>query len=432
MPCRVRAENNAPLWIWFLAVASLFIGATACSRSEAGPSRGLNGQLASLPYLAETEVAAADRGKLGVTVTSPRAEKAGLNVYCSERNRYFSLLDMAGKVARRVKLPGFCWLVEPFGDEFLVLHRPRRSSAADLSRIRSDGSVAWTTPGPMHHDVTIQDDRTVVALAQQRGTLRYKDRDLPVINDEIWTVDLESGAIRAKLPLAPLLEPLVLPSSLDALHRDAREGFNKHSNTSDLYHTNSIQVLPHDTEFARKGDYLLSSRHLDLVFVVAADGSSLRWSWGRGELEAPHHPTLQPDGTILLFDNGAHTPFRGQNRGYSRVLRVSPPSGDIVWRYEHPRPPVFFSETRGSAQTLSNGNILVAESDRGRWFEVTPDGVLAWEFWTRDSRKEEADGTFMRATTYRVLRLPVDDPPGENPALVAGRDTARTAAPVAR
>lgn len=44
-------------------------------------------------------------------------------------------------------------------------------------------------------------------------------------------------------------------------------------------------------------------------------------------------------------------------------------------------PESFFTRRGGMAQVLPNGNLLVAQSDAGRLFEITGDGEIAWDFW---------------------------------------------------
>ncbi|MFE9137977.1 hypothetical protein [Streptomyces sp. NPDC007355] len=48
---------------------------------------------------------------------------------------------------------------------------------------------------------------------------------------------------------------------------------------------------------------------------------------GPGELSGQHQPSAQPDGTILVFDNG-------RRAGRSRVLGVEPVTRAVVWQYE--------------------------------------------------------------------------------------------------
>ena len=106
-------------------------------------------------------------------------------------------------------------------------------------------------------------------------------------------------------------------------------------------------------------------------------------------------PTLLANGNILIFDNG-------YARGFSRVIELDPTSLEVVWSYQGEPPSEFFSDRRGSAQRLPNGNTLICESERGHVFEVTPDGTRVWEFWN----PEIVDGK--RKRIYRFMRLAPD------------------------
>ena len=120
------------------------------------------------------------------------------------------------------------------------------------------------------------------------------------------------------------------------------------------------------------------------------------------ELDLPHHASLLENGNILLFDNGT-------SRKYSRVLEVNPGTEKIEWEYKAPNPESFYSETRGAAQRLPNGNTLITESHKGRVFEVTPDKEIVWEFYNpqiqtvRNKKTDKKEKK--RATIYRMSRI---------------------------
>jgi hypothetical protein len=97
------------------------------------------------------------------------------------------------------------------------------------------------------------------------------------------------------------------------------------------------------------------------------------WAWGEGELEWPHYPVMLASGNILVYDNGVF-------REYSRIIEVNPLTEEIEWEYRADPPESFYSETRGAAQRLPNGNTLICDSTDGRVFEVTPDGTTVWEW----------------------------------------------------
>jgi Arylsulfotransferase (ASST) len=85
-----------------------------------------------------------------------------------------------------------------------------------------------------------------------------------------------------------------------------------------------------------------------------------------------------PNGNLLLFDNGPHR--LDHPMPFSRVIEVELATKQIVWRYQERRESNFFSPRISNAQRLPNGNTLICEGDFGRFFEVTRDGELVWEY----------------------------------------------------
>jgi hypothetical protein len=65
---------------------------------------------------------------------------------------------------------------------------------------------------------------------------------------------------------------------------------------------------------------------------------------------------------------------------FSRVIEVELANKQIVWKYQENRECEFFSPRISNAQRLPNGNTLVCEGDFGRFFEVTSEGELVWEY----------------------------------------------------
>ncbi|OPZ08885.1 MAG: hypothetical protein BWZ10_02614 [candidate division BRC1 bacterium ADurb.BinA364] len=90
----------------------------------------------------------------------------------------------------------------------------------------------------------------------------------------------------------------------------------------------------------------------------------------------------------------------------------------MVWRYEDRAG--FFSAYRAGVQRLPNGNTLIAESDAGRIFEVTPEKEIVWDYYHPFLAQRGVGGTqglhVYRATRYsetqveNVLAAWADDP----------------------
>jgi hypothetical protein len=173
-----------------------------------------------------------------------------------------------------------------------------------------------------------------------------------------------------------------------------------HNQAQDIFHANSVQVLHRDEPgLFRAGDLLVSILRMDMIAVLDQDSGQMIWSWGRGRLEEAHHATQLENGDILVFDNGVR-------RGYSRILRISPSTGKLVWKYEAEPPQSFFSLRRGGAQALPGGNVLITNTDSGQVFEVTPDGDVVWEFLSDSVQSAGAESK--RAAIYRMERVSRD------------------------
>ena len=84
------------------------------------------------------------------------------------------------------------------------------------------------------------------------------------------------------------------------------------------------------------------------------------------------------------------------------VVCLDRKDGKIAWQYQGTPPTSFFSATRGGAQPLANGNVLITETTKGHVFEVTRAGKIVWEFWNTDF-----DGG-ARHSIYRMRRIPLE------------------------
>jgi Arylsulfotransferase (ASST) len=130
-------------------------------------------------------------------------------------------------------------------------------------------------------------------------------------------------------------------------------------------HANAVEELPN-------GNIMLSFRNICTIIQIDRKSGDIIWKMGPPELAVQHAPTLLPNGNILIFDNGLHAS--------SRVIEVQPSTKAIVWKFQEPVPTDFFSPRIGNAQRLPNGNTLIDEGLFGRFFEVTSDGEVVWEY----------------------------------------------------
>ena len=154
------------------------------------------------------------------------------------------------------------------------------------------------------------------------------------------------------------------------------------------------------------GRILMSFRFTNTIAIVDRASGDIDWRWGPGRLAGPHDPTWLEDGTVLVFDNGAHRTHTTID--YSRVVQVDPATDEIVWEYKENPVYDFSSFICSGAQRLANGNTLICECTKGRLFEVTRDGDLVWEFVSPFYYEHPIFGT--NNMVFRCMRYDADDP----------------------
>lgn len=387
-----------------LAVLAVVVGVVCWLRpwgrdSRPGDPRAIE-RLKSLPYATWTAVGEQEALVHGVVRHERGRAWPGVNLYSSETEPGAFLLDMEGEILlyledsrRRARPWKLIEAVPP--DRFAAL-----AADGEILLVDRRGRILWERRRTFHHDFEVEADGTLWAIDRRVRRVPQLSRLKPVRDDHLVAISAE-GRLELEVSSVELL--LGEPELLAVAESQRRPALDLEV---DVFHTNTITPLPYDVVrdgrvLFEAGDLLTCWRNLDTVAVVDPRGPDrkprLRWFWGPGEIEWPHHPTLVEGGNLLIFDNGTF-------RGWSRVIELDPVSGEIVWEYRGDPPESFFTSSRGSAQRLPNGNTLITDSMSGRVFEVTPGGEIVWEF-VEPRTRERWRGT-ERATIYRMTRLP--------------------------
>lgn len=346
--------------------------------------------LRSLPYLGYTREKV-DKKQIGVMKYIVELSFDGYNYYggydgCSEEKT----IDMQGdSVAFRLEC------IRGINIRNLLVRRNEY-----IVKYDSNGNVVWVEGKlPCHHDFTISDDNTILALSTEKH--KYKGRD--IIFDVIMELSCD-GDILSRWSTYENLNYLRQFHGSSPLDKQADPNTVMHEEDYgdyDYYHMNSIQILPatpigkEDKRF-QKGNWLISLSETRLVLILDKKTRKIVWHWSADEIEDVHMPRMLNNGNILILDNGD----RGE-RDFSRVIELNPANKEIVWEYTADPPETFFTDFGGSAQRLPNGNTLITETEKGRVFEITKNKEIVWE-WFNPKINEEGK----RETVYRMLRLP--------------------------
>lgn len=336
-------------------------------------------KISTLGYLdVSPEPAAA--AQMGVTILDEERSYPGYNLYTIRNQRAAELIDARGReVHRWHQKEDFAWVrsvLLPNGDLLVVGDLPRdpatttkRTAPRFAMRLNWDNEVIWKRKLSAHHDIVITPDDRIGVLTV-RGRRPPGSPPSAIVVEDFVTLLNQDGEVEEERSLEQMLR--ARPDLFTFL--PGGRGRRKW----DPLHSNSLRWMT-DESLATKdaiyslGNIIVCFRHQNSVAIFDWEKQEVVWTWGQGDLDEPHDAVVLDTGNILIFDNGP-------KRNWSRVLELDPLTKEIVWEYRAPTPRDFFSGARGGNQRLPNGNTLITESNKGRAFEVTPNGDIVWEF----------------------------------------------------
>lgn len=177
---------------------------------------------------------------------------------------------------------------------------------------------------------------------------------------------------------------------------------------------NEFYVIDHSTTTAEAAGHTGGKQHKggDFLYRWGNPQGYMRGREQDRELYVQHNahwirPGLSGAGDVMVFNNGNGRPGGNSssvdqlrlpitaNGGY--VLDAGKPYGptELVWSYSATPKGDFYSSFISGSQRLPNGNTLICSGAKGRFFEVTPEGEIVWEYrsaFARPDAPESAGG----------------------------------------
>jgi hypothetical protein len=220
----------------------------------------------------------------------------------------------------------------------------------------------------------------------------------------------------------------------NAIHRSV--GFQQARDSADWLHINSLSYIGPNKwydagdERFHPDNVMFSSRNANIIGIINREGHIV-WRMGPdytqsealaelGQIIGQHNPHIIPEGlpgaaNLLVFDNGGNGGYGNANparpdgtnsltRDSSRILEINPVTFEKVWEYSTPGTEhwQFYSWYVSNAQRLPNGNTLVNEGMDGRFFELTPDKQIVWEYMSPYQGNREP----ISRRVFRAYRIP--------------------------
>jgi hypothetical protein len=129
----------------------------------------------------------------------------------------------------------------------------------------------------------------------------------------------------------------------------------------DFFHINSIQLLPN-------GNLLVSARGTWTIYEINMKTGKIPYNFGGknssfklepgAHFEWQHDATMQPNGTITVFDDGAGN-YRSESQSRALRLFVHYKSHQITLAHAYTNNPPLLTNAQGSVQVLPDGNTFV-------------------------------------------------------------------------
>lgn len=287
---------------------------------------------------------------------------------------------------------------------------------------------------------------TILALAHYNVRNEKINKNVPLIDDVLYEVDIATGKIIWTWKASEHLDEMGFDeAALKAMQNFKREPRSE-GDGFDWFHQNCASYLgPNkwydggDQRF-HPDNIILDSREAGLLAIIDHKSGKIVWRAGPyyrdgddkklGWMIGPHHTHMIPkglpgEGNIMVFDNGGGSGYGPptdfapdgitvMRRDYSRIVEFNPVTKEIVWEYvpnASGKPdPVFghkmYSVNVSSAQRFPNGNTLITEGAQGRIIEVTRDYEIVWEY--MNPYLWDSDIPMIRNLVYRAYRVPYD------------------------
>jgi hypothetical protein len=177
----------------------------------------------------------------------------------------------------------------------------------------------------------------------------------------------------------------------------------------DYFHINSIDVEPDN-------NLLVSSRNTWTVYKIDRKSGEILWRLGGKKSDFEMGPGTQSayqhdarshkDGTITVFDNGAHPKVHDQSRGI--ILEIDEEKMSATLLREYTSPQKLLTTSQGNLQLLPNANVFIGWGSAPFISEFSYDGKLLFNAHFPPD-----------CESYRAFRFPWKGHPTDAPAVVA-------------
>lgn len=257
-----------------------------------------------------------------------------------------------------------------------------------LFKLDKCARMSWRIERPTHHSVEVNPDGTFWVSASRK---HYEDDPSPhplfkppFAEDVLLKVSAD-GEILVEISLIDTFlasDEVGLLTLTGGIAPSTVPG-SRYDFSREVFHLNDVEELPADLDedfpSFKAGDLLVSLRNRNLLLVLDGETSLIKW-WHIGGWVRQHDPDWSADGVISVFDNNRDGTRTGEIFGSSRIVEIAPDSRELRVVYGLGDDEFFHSTRRGKHQILSDGRLLITDTEAGRVMEVDENNEITWEY----------------------------------------------------
>ncbi|MCP4267040.1 MAG: hypothetical protein GY931_04645 [Maribacter sp.] len=246
-----------------------------------------------------------------------------------------------------------------------------------LVRLDVCGKVVWRLPYRTHHSIYKDEYNNLWVSGQKKHTRSLSDLPnyKPIFKEPTVLKVSEDGKILNEISILSLLKENNLQG---LLFMSSKNNLNTVV-SGDIFHLNDVEIFPSfkDEGVFKAGDIMVSLRNINTILIFSEKDQKIKYI-SIGEFVRQHDPDFIDGNTISVFDNNNIAP---KNYGHqSRIVIKSFKDNQSHVYYTGSKKNRFYTEIMGKHQWLSNGNMLISESMKGRAFEIDKNGNTVWEY----------------------------------------------------
>ncbi len=343
--------------------------------------------------------------ELGVQVYDANKAQPGYTVYTSVGSwSPVRLVDMQGDVVHEWQIPRELAVIED-RDDGHVFPREINPPVTDVhvypngnllvalgndlgfppfgyavAMLDKDSKLLWVYSKDAHHRLNVSRSGNIAVLLNQWVEEPWEGLEsIPVpFRDDVVAILGPDGKERKAISVLRAFQRSEWRGALKQISLDPRFEDKFHANAVKFLTAKQAASIPN----AQAGDLLLSMRNVNLLAVMDPRKGVIVWA-ARGPWYMQHDPHMLPNGNIIMFDN--HGDLKHPRR--SRVLEINPKTLAIEWEWPGKHDYNMYTSIAGAIDPLDNGNVLIAETNRGRLLEVTREGEVVWDFRVPERKK---------------------------------------------